>query len=462
MSLSDVQRRNRPAIATLVAGLLLGGCSADVARFDFPSLGVNDKGGETGSIPKPSQSVARMGGSDLTADAPREAPSGNATYTPPRAVRGGQDLQVSALPEPSQPAATAPSVPPARRATAPADPPAAVLQPSPAPPAKGEAIEVQSGDTLYGLAKRHKVSLAELTAVNDLKSPKLKPGQKLYLPAGKVAATGRPQKPLTKPTPLSATAPQAVSPGAASWAGTYTIKPGDSLYNIARQHRVPLAELQQVNGIADPRKVKPGIVLKVPGENAGSATNQTTAAPAADAARAVSTTRPTVINPGADKRFAAARTESATDADPSAADGRGEQVAAAAPAVAASSGRLRWPAKGKIIAGFGPRTDGSHNDGINVAVPMGTDIHSAESGVVAYAGNELKGYGNLILVRHDNGWVTAYAHAEQILVKRGDKVKRGQVIAKAGKTGTVDQPQVHFELRQGSKPVDPTPFMEKM
>jgi murein DD-endopeptidase MepM/ murein hydrolase activator NlpD len=93
---------------------------------------------------------------------------------------------------------------------------------------------------------------------------------------------------------------------------------------------------------------------------------------------------------------------------------------------------------------------------------MGTDVHAAESGVVAYAGDELKGYGNLVLLRHDNGWVTAYAHGDEILVKRGDRIKRGQVIARAGRTGQVDQPQVHFELRQGQRPVDPTPFLERL
>ena len=117
---------------------------------------------------------------------------------------------------------------------------------------------------------------------------------------------------------------------------------------------------------------------------------------------------------------------------------------------------------GKIVAGFGPRTDGTHNDGVNIAVPHGADVHAAEGGVVAYAGKELKAYGNLVLIRHDNGWVTAYAHNDQLLAKRGDRVKRGQVIAKAGKTGQVDQPQVHFEVRQGSSPVDPLPLLEKL
>jgi murein DD-endopeptidase MepM/ murein hydrolase activator NlpD len=142
-----------------------------------------------------------------------------------------------------------------------------------------------------------------------------------------------------------------------------------------------------------------------------------------------------------------------------------QKVAIAAPpgaAAIADGAKLRWPAIGKIIAGFGGRPDGTHNDGINVSVPLGTDVHAAEAGVVAYAGSELKGYGNLVLLRHDNGWVTAYAHNDELLVKRGDKVKRGQVIAKAGKTGSVDQPQIHFELRQGSRPVDPIPYLEKL
>jgi murein DD-endopeptidase MepM/ murein hydrolase activator NlpD len=127
-----------------------------------------------------------------------------------------------------------------------------------------------------------------------------------------------------------------------------------------------------------------------------------------------------------------------------------------------ASDKLRWPVHGRILTGFGQRSDGTHNDGINLSVPQGTSVHAAENGTVAYAGSELKGYGNLILVRHDNGWVTAYAHNDELMVKRGDKVQRGQVIAKAGRSGAVDQPQVHFELRQGSKPVDPVPFLEQL
>ena len=119
----------------------------------------------------------------------------------------------------------------------------------------------------------------------------------------------------------------------------------------------------------------------------------------------------------------------------------------------------RWPVKGRIIAGFGPRPNGGQNDGINLAVPAGTPIKAADDGVVAYAGNELKGYGNLVLIRHANGYVSAYANASELLVKRGDTIKRGQVIAHAGQTGNVTSPQLHFEIRKGSTPVDPTKYL---
>lgn len=128
-----------------------------------------------------------------------------------------------------------------------------------------------------------------------------------------------------------------------------------------------------------------------------------------------------------------------------------------AKAVASDEGRpeFRWPARGRIIQGF---TTGG-NDGINIAVPEGTQVKAAEGGVVAYAGSELKGYGNLVLIRHPNGFVSAYAHNGELDVKRGDQVKRGQTIAKSGQSGNVGSPQLHFELRKGSTPVDPTRYL---
>ncbi|RAI26297.1 hypothetical protein CH338_30840 [Rhodoplanes elegans] len=119
---------------------------------------------------------------------------------------------------------------------------------------------------------------------------------------------------------------------------------------------------------------------------------------------------------------------------------------------------FRWPVKGRVIAGFG-KTNGQQNDGINLAVPEGTAVRAAEDGIVAYAGSELKGYGNLVLIRHANGFVTAYAHNSELMVKRNDQVRRGQVIAKSGQTGSVSAPQLHFEIRKGSAPVDPVPHL---
>lgn len=117
-----------------------------------------------------------------------------------------------------------------------------------------------------------------------------------------------------------------------------------------------------------------------------------------------------------------------------------------------SAGDFRWPARGRVIAGFGAN---GGNEGINIAVPEGTPVKAAEAGTVTYAGSEVKGYGNLILVRHDNGYVSAYAHNGSLNVKRGEQVKRGQVIATSGQTGNVTSPQLHFEIRKGATPVDP-------
>ena len=118
-----------------------------------------------------------------------------------------------------------------------------------------------------------------------------------------------------------------------------------------------------------------------------------------------------------------------------------------------------WPVRGPVISPFGETAGGARNDGINISAPRGTPVRAAGAGTVTYVGNELKGYGNLVLIRHDNGYVTAYAHADTVTVARGDRVTRGQIIAYSGATGDVTRPQLHFELRLNTKPVDPTPFL---
>lgn len=118
-----------------------------------------------------------------------------------------------------------------------------------------------------------------------------------------------------------------------------------------------------------------------------------------------------------------------------------------------------WPVSGKLISGFGPKPGNLRNDGINISAPAGSPVRAAENGVVAYAGNELRGYGNMLLVRHDGGWVTAYAHNSKLLVELGAVVARGEVIARVGESGNVDRPQTHFELRRGDKAVDPRAYL---
>jgi murein DD-endopeptidase MepM/ murein hydrolase activator NlpD len=282
-------------------------------------------------------------------------------------------------------------------------------------------------------------------AANELKSPSLTPGQKLYLPG---AAGARKPLATSAPEETASAAPEA----AADWTASYTVKRGDSLYALARQHNIKLADLQRYNGITNVRRVKPGMVLKLPAGSVPTAATEPSYSPPPVARSGEAPAQPKILN-GAGEEERVAKLAPPGVASDAGAGGSGS---------VAGSTKLRWPVAGKVIGPFGPRPDGTHNDGLNLAAPMGTDVHAAESGIVAYAGDELKGYGNLVLLRHDNGWVTAYAHADELLVKRNDRVKRGQVIAKAGRTGQVDQPQVHFELRQGQKPVDPTPYMEPM
>lgn len=501
--------KSASAFSLVFASVVLAGCSADVRRFDNASFNFDDPP-QTGSNPVPPEPIHTSSLSDNQAvegSTPRGPYGAGASNVQVAALSDtGNDRQPYTPPPPyQQPSYDRPAYPAKPFARKPGGADSASVSPAPHATkiAKGEMIEVKPGDTLYGLSRRHHVSLTELSSLNNLSNPSLKPGQKLYLPAdasasatpSAAAASAAVESARPAPVPLDKASPEV----AAKYSASYTVKPGDSLYGIARQHRVKISELQQVNGISDPRRVKPGVTLKVPADAAADpaprvAVNtpsaQTSAqlapsqpAPPAAAAKPdeperlgdATTAQPTIIN--SEKRVASL-SDKTTDGSPDVPPlqpsppaqrqaAPEQKVAVAAPPPSSASAtvdsvKLRWPASGKVIAGFGGRPDGTHNDGINLQVPLGTEVHAAESGVVAYAGSELKGYGNLVLVRHDNGWVTAYAHNDELLVKRGDKVKRGQVIAKAGKTGTVDQPQVHFELRQGSRPVDPIPYLERL
>jgi murein DD-endopeptidase MepM/ murein hydrolase activator NlpD len=138
---------------------------------------------------------------------------------------------------------------------------------------------------------------------------------------------------------------------------------------------------------------------------------------------------------------------------------QGSETAALPPPPPRAGRSFLWPVHGRIIGRFGPGQNGGENDGIDIAAPEGTPVVAAESGIVAYVGNELRGYGNLVLLKHADGWMTAYGHNSKILVKRGDRVLRGQTIAHVGATGAVSEPQLHFELRKGTRALDPLNYL---
>jgi murein DD-endopeptidase MepM/ murein hydrolase activator NlpD len=304
--------------------------------------------------------------------------------------------------------------------------------------------------------------------------------------------------------------------GPAGWSavgGTpISVAQGENAEIISRRYGVPTDALLKANGLASAAQVQPGARVVIPVYNAVGAAPaklaQATVAPARTAAEAhaekikllkggvgaptatakagtpaspahvasnapAAPAKPAVqapaINPIPGKTDVAAprtaigpKEDAAKQAKPQSAEPQAEKAAPEGDANAADGAKagganpeFRWPARGRIIQAF----KAGGNDGINISLPEGTSVKAAESGVVAYAGSELKGYGNLILIRHPNGFVSAYANNSDIEVKRGETVKRGQVIAKSGQSGNVASPQLHFELRKGATPVDPTLYL---
>jgi murein DD-endopeptidase MepM/ murein hydrolase activator NlpD len=315
----------------------------------------------------------------------------------------------------------------------------------------GTTIIVGTSDTLEILSRRYNVSAAEIARANGYKGPRaLSPGQQLIIPhpAASVAAAPALAAPVSKPVAMASTPPS-----------VHVVNHGDTLLSISRRNHVPVAELAKANKLEPSSKLKLGMKLTVPG------TKTAAVAPVAPAVQpaAVAAVQPVVASAPVTK-VAAATAGPPQTAHLAQATGKIEDAAAAETPVKASeaTGALptfRWPVRGKVITAYGAKANGKANDGINLAVPEGTPVKAAEDGVVAYSGNELKGYGNLVLVRHSNGYVTAYAHASELMVKRGDTIKRGQVIAKSGQSGEVGSPQLHFEIRKGSSPVDPLQFL---
>lgn len=299
------------------------------------------------------------------------------------------------------------------------------------------------------------------------------------------------------PPPFDAAEPQPASPREKS-ALLLTVAAGDTVSEIAHRYGVATVAIIKLNGLTYPYWLRTGQRLRLPqkalavarhraptGETPPFARNGTTVAgieaePAASArmepkqpARTVTAAPAPSIHVEPAPPELLVQAESAAPKPP---PSPGRRVARAEPeatpprptlyALARQPGpdhvplpptrnTFLWPLEGRVISGFGAKPGGKHNDGINIAVPVGSEVRASQNGVVAYAGNELRGYGNLVLIRHDGGWMTAYAHNDSLLVGKGDVVRRGQVISRSGRSGGVSRPQAHFEIRHDGEPQDP-------
>ena len=405
-------------LAVALMGLGAAGCT-DSSRFaEFDSE--RPRGEVTGSVPQPgnrveSRALPRLG------DGVSGGGRGMGSYQP-----GNGDV-TGALP---------PSAPP--------PPPRFTWE-------GGTPITVAPGETLETIARRYDVPVAALMEANNITRPGgVHPGQHLVIPRRRGPATALAAPPTRVASSAAAMpSPAPVGPprnALAAGASVHVVAPGETLHSIARHYGKPVLVLAKANNIAPDTMVRVGERITIPG---GASTPVAAAsAPAAPAPR----NEPPVGSLAAAESPHSARLAAAVAPD-------AEEGGAKAGEAGGSVPGFRWPVRGRVIAGFGPKPNGLQNDGINLAVPEGTPVKAADDGVVAYAGNELKGYGNLVLVRHSNGFVTAYAHASEIMVKRGDSVKRGQVIAKSGQTGSVTSPQLHFEIRKGATPVDPSQYL---
>ena len=398
-----------PRLAVLaLVGVSAAGCS-DSARFDSSSY----------TTDRPPQNVA----------------AATPTYS------GAGRVEAQPLPAPSQPATVAAA--PAPTYTPAAYTPSSGGQYSDVTGSAsghwtwngGAPVTVGYGETVESIARKHGVPVTALMQTNGIREPgQIRPGQRLVIP--RYVSTS------PKSAPTYAAQPKAGG-------SVHVVKAGDTLMSISRGTGVTVAALAKTNHIDSSKKLSVGDRLTIPQGGHQVAAAQPPAAPKVAEPRTAPAEKKIKV-----ASAAPAQTVHVAKEEPQTTE---TVVKAAEPSGAMPS--FRWPARGRVIAGFGSKPNGTQNDGINLAVPEGTPIKAADDGVVAYAGNELKGYGNLVLIRHSNGYVSAYAHARELLVKRGDTIKRGQVIAHAGQTGNVTSPQLHFEIRKGSTPVDPTQFL---
>jgi len=401
--------------AATATAALLAGCSGSADRFaDYPSISTNSVSKkETRSAAAETVESSPLSGDRVSNARPswQNAPSPNAGYTPPAA----------------QSYAPAPS----RQAAAPA--------PSTYSPASSGQITVQPGQTMYSLARANGLSVNQLASANNIRAPyTLAVGQSLNVPGA-----SNPVSPQPTVAQVNAPAPRSTVAAAPRATGSHVVRPGETLYSLGRTYNMRPHDIAAANGLSMTQGLNVGQRVNIPG--GGSSSPIANSAPNRLPQQNLATKAPVTQQP-MQQTAVMQQQEPVLQQETQI-----EQVDNAT--------GFRWPVKGRVISQFGTKPNKTRNEGINIAVPEGTGVRAAEAGVVAYAGNELKGYGELVLVRHQNGWVTAYAHNKELLVKRGDAVRRGDVIAKAGKTGSVTSPQVHFEVRQGATAVDPLKYL---
>lgn len=402
-------------------------------------------------------------------------------------------------------------VPPFRGAPVPAAAPAAARAPAEAGPGM---VTVQPGDSVYLIARRNNVPIRVLIEANRLAPPYvLRPGQQLAIPHPQLYAVkaGDTLYGIARQNGVDSSAlvrANDLKPPYKLLVGRQLVMPGRVASDTTAARPAPPAEIERVDLLKPPAE-RAGADAVAPSQQAAATPSQTesrsgivavpilpppavgqaaTDAPASAGGGTAGTSFPIRAAPASPAAAAAGQSAAALPPpQPPAdeADGQGdadEPAGAAAPPPStklaslpaspgaaaatglggASGGRFAWPVHGRILSGFGVKEGGLHNDGINIAAKQGATVVAADDGVVVYAGNEIRGFGNLVLVKHANGWMTAYAHNAELLVKRGEPVKRGQAISKAGATGGVSSPQLHFEVRRGSRAVDPSKYLASL
>ena len=304
-------------------------------------------------------------------------------------------------------------------------------------------VVVKPGDTLYALAKKHGLSVSEMAALNGLMEPyQLSVGQKLLLKSKTEPVETADVLQVNKPKNMVQTTTRVELQ-------EIVVARGDTLYSISRKYSIPVNDLAVMNKLTPPFELSVGQKLRVPNlAEASVARNSKTVT-----ANVVKTeVKGVVAEKQTTTKTVAAQPVKKISSDPT----------KKLPTISArSSSKFAWPVRGKILSAYGAKSNGLFNDGINISATRGTAVKAAENGVVAYAGNEVKGMGNLVIIQHDGGWMTVYAHMDSMNVRRGHKVSVGQKIGTVGETGKVDSPQLHFEIRKGTKAYNPSSYLKK-